>query len=141
MDRVRSGTGRRPLSGKLHGPDEVDQKLELGKHLVGFRLLGLPALSMAYRFGIGWGVSAVTFGLGIAAVGMSLGFAVIAGLGAFVGTVIPLLYLHSHSFSPWRIAVTSVSLILMLAGVAVCSFSGKWKEEKPEPGTTLPYKR
>ncbi len=99
-----------------------------------------PLLAVAV-FGIGWGVSAVTFGLGIAAVGMSLGFAVIAGLGAFVGTVIPLLYLHSHSFSPWRIAVTSVSLILMLAGVAVCSFSGKWKEEKPEPGTTLPYKR
>ncbi|MDE3181223.1 MAG: hypothetical protein KGM47_16385 [Acidobacteriota bacterium] len=99
-----------------------------------------PLLAVAL-FGIGWGVSAVTFGLGIAAVGMSVGFAVIAGLAAFMGTVIPLIFLPSHVFSPWRLAVTAVSLALMLAGVAVCSFSGKWKEERPEPGATLPYKK
>lgn len=92
-------------------------------------------------FGIGWGASAVTFGLGIAAVGMSLGFAVIAGLGATVGTVIPLIVLPSHGFSAWRIAVTSIALFLMLAGVVVCSLSGKWKEEKPEPVATLSYKK
>jgi len=109
-----------------------------------FRVLAVtsagPLLAVAV-FGIGWGLSAVTFGLGVAAVGMSLGFAVIAGLGAVVGTVIPLIFLPSHGFSAWRIVVTSGSLILMLTGVAVCSFAGKWKEERPEPGATLPYKK
>ncbi|MGH9401581.1 MAG: L-rhamnose/proton symporter RhaT [Terriglobia bacterium] len=92
-------------------------------------------------FGILWGVSAVTFGLGVTAVGMSLGFAIIAGLAAFAGTVIPLILLPSHGFSALRIIVTSASLILMLAGVAVCSFAGKWKEQIPEPGTILSYRK
>jgi L-rhamnose-proton symport protein (RhaT) len=30
-------------------------------------------------------------------------------------------------------------LILMLAGVAFCSYAGKWKEQAPEPGSLFPY--
>lgn len=106
-----------------------------------FAATSTGALVVVSLFGLGWGVSAVTFGLGVTSVGMSVGFAIIAGLAAFAGTVIPLIFLPSQGFSPLRTVVTSVSLILMLGGVAVCSFAGKWKERTPEPGTTLPYKK
>lgn len=106
-----------------------------------FAATSVGTLLIMGLFGVLWGVSAVTFGLGVTAVGMSLGFAIIAGLAAFAGTVVPLIFLPSHGFSPLRIIVTSVSLILMLGGVAVCSFAGRWKEQAPEPGTTLPYKK
>src|SRR5579871_5787516 len=44
-------------------------------------------------FGFGWGVGSVFFGLGIAAVGMGLGFAIILGLTASIGSLLPLLVL------------------------------------------------
>lgn len=100
---------------------------------------GAGKLAEVALFGIGWGVSAVTFGLGVTAVGMSLGFAVILGLAAFVGTLVPLLFLHPATVSVPRMAAIVVSLILMLAGVGVCSFAGKWKEQAPEPGATVSY--
>jgi L-rhamnose-H+ transport protein len=86
-------------------------------------------------FGVGWGVGAVTFGLGVEALGMALGFAVILGTAATAGTLIPLLLLPHAPWPASRIAVTAVSLALMLAGVAVCSFAGKWKEKETRGGS------
>ena len=84
-----------------------------------------PLLSVA-AFGVGWGLGAVTFGLGVAAVGLSLGFVVILGLAATVGTLVPL---ASADMSLARAAVTGAALVGMLAGVAVSSFAGRWKEK------------
>jgi L-rhamnose-H+ transport protein len=83
------------------------------------------ALAAALVFGSGWGFGAVTFGLGVEALGLALGFAVILGVAATCGAVIPLFFSSVASAQAWAIAA---SLLLMLAGVAVCSFAGKWKE-------------
>jgi L-rhamnose-H+ transport protein len=91
-------------------------------------------------FGAGWAASAVSFGVGIDAIGLSLGFAIIYGLAAFGGAIIPLLTTAGVSSS--RIALTTTSLIVMVIGVAVCSFAGRWKEKSPEAGkkAKLSYK-
>ena len=85
-------------------------------------------LAGTVAFGFGWGAGAVTFGLGVAALGMALGFAVILGTAATAGTLIPLLLLPHAAWPVSRMALTAAALALMLAGVAVCSFAGKWKE-------------
>lgn len=97
-------------------------------------------LLIVFLFGLGWGIGALTFGLGVTAVGMSLGFTVILGLTAVVGTLIPMFYV-GHSLSFEKIAATAFSLALMLVGVAVCSWAGKWKEQGPEQGLTVSYTR
>jgi hypothetical protein len=83
------------------------------------------ALASALVFGAGWGLGAVTFGLGVEALGLALGFAVILGIAATCGAVIPLFF---SPVSGAQAAVIAVSLSLMLAGVGVCSYAGKWKE-------------
>jgi L-rhamnose-H+ transport protein len=93
------------------------------------------ALAAALVFGAGWGFGAVTFGLGVEALGLALGFAVILGVAATCGAVIPLF------FSPLAAAqagVIAASLVVMLAGVAVCSYAGKWKEKG---GAARSYRR
>jgi L-rhamnose-H+ transport protein len=103
-----------------------------------FRIYGAtsPAtLAGTVAFGCGWGAGAVTFGLGVAAIGMALGFAVILGTAAMAGTLIPLLVLPHAPWTGARAACTAASLVLMLAGVAVCSFAGKWKEKDPRGGS------
>jgi L-rhamnose-H+ transport protein len=96
-------------------------------------------LLIVFLFGLGWGMGAATFSLGITAVGMSLGFAVILGLTAVVGTLIPMLLSSGHGLSLVKVVATGFSLAVMLLGVVICSWAGKWKEQAPEPGSTLSY--
>jgi len=79
-------------------------------------------------FGTGWGLGALTFGLAVDGLGLALGFAVILGVAATAGTVVPLLVQPPEGFSSVQGALTAVSLAVMVAGVAVCSFAGRWKE-------------
>ncbi len=96
---------------------------------------GAGTLAGVAAFGAGWGAGAVTFGLGVEAVGMALGFAVILGTAATAGTLIPLVFLPHAAWPAERMAATAAALALMLAGVAVCSWAGKWKEAESRGGS------
>jgi L-rhamnose-H+ transport protein len=90
-------------------------------------------------YGTGWGIGALTFGLAVEALGLALGFAVILGVAATAGTVVPLLVQTPQGFSVAQGALTAVSLAIMVAGVAVCSLAGRWKET--EGATPRSYRR
>jgi L-rhamnose-H+ transport protein len=53
-----------------------------------------PTLISVAVFGAGWGIGSTLFGLGIARVGMALGFAIILGITASIGSLLPLVVLH-----------------------------------------------
>jgi L-rhamnose-H+ transport protein len=86
------------------------------------------ALLSVVVFGSAWGVGALTFGLGVDALGVALGFAIILGAATTVGTLIPLLLAPPPNFSSLQLLLTVLSLTIMLGGVVLCSFAGKWKE-------------
>lgn len=79
-------------------------------------------------YATGWAFAALGFGIGISLIGLSLGFAIIFGLAAFVGALAPLL--ASNAVSRGKFLAVLLCLVLMLAGVALCSFAGKWREQK-----------
>jgi L-rhamnose-H+ transport protein len=79
-------------------------------------------------YATGWALAALSFGIGIDLIGLSLGFAIIFGLAAFVGALVPLL--TSTGVSPVKFTVILFCLLLMLAGVALCSFAGRWREKQ-----------
>ena len=80
-------------------------------------------------WGVAWGIGAVTFGLGVDYLGMALGFAVIIGLAAAIGTLVPLLVLSQVSpTSPQGITVL-VGIVVVLAGVSMCSWAGKLRDD------------
>jgi L-rhamnose-H+ transport protein len=81
-------------------------------------------------FGSAWGVGAVTFGLGVDALGVALGFAIILGVATTVGTLVPLFIAMPPNFSSRQLQLTVLSLAIMLGGVVLCSFAGKWKERR-----------
>ena len=97
-----------------------------------YRSSSAGSLITVMLFGLGWGLGAVTFGLGVDAVGLALGFAIILGVAGAAGALVPLWLLNSP-ISAGKLWLTVGSLLLMLGGVAVCSFAGKWKEEKSLP--------
>ncbi len=91
----------------------------------------LPVM-LVLLFGLGWGIGAVTFGLGVDAIGMALGFAVILGVATISGTIIPLVGKPPSQFTLVQGIAIGVSLLIMLVGVAWCSFAGRWKEGEKE---------
>jgi L-rhamnose-H+ transport protein len=79
-------------------------------------------------FGLGWGLGALTFGLGIAMVGVGLGFTIILGLAASAGTLIPLAVLYPEKLLQTRGCLTMGALVLVLGGIASCSWAGKLRQ-------------
>lgn len=92
-----------------------------------YRQASVSELLLILLFGFGWGSGAITFGLGVDALGMALGFAVILGVAATVGALVPLL-LFDHTLSSHALTITLAALALMLAGVFVCSLAGRWQQ-------------
>jgi L-rhamnose-H+ transport protein len=93
-----------------------------------YQAAGQSRISLVMAMGLLWGLGALTFGLGVDALGLSIGFAVILGVAATSGTLVPLLILNEAPPRPDVLLLTLVSLAVMLAGVAVCSLAGSWRE-------------
>ena len=81
-------------------------------------------------FGFGWGVGSVLFGLGIAAVGMGLGFAVILGLIASIGSLLPLIVLDRERLFTRQGHALIAGLALALAGILLCAVAGSRRERE-----------
>ena len=79
-------------------------------------------------FGLGWGLGALTFGLGVDRLGLALGFAIILGLTAAIGTLVPLWVLSPETLTSSQSRCVCQGVALILIGVSLCSWAGKLKE-------------
>jgi L-rhamnose-H+ transport protein len=84
-------------------------------------------------FGAGWGCGSVTFGLGIEVVGASLGFAIILGLTAALGSVIPLVVLTPEDIATPAGYADFISLFLAAVGLALLGRAGMLREAGKAP--------
>jgi L-rhamnose-H+ transport protein len=79
-------------------------------------------------FGFGWGIAQVLFGLSIARLGMALGYAIIVGLGALLGTLVPLFVKNREIIATGRGALILSGVAIMVLGIAVSARAGKMRE-------------
>ncbi len=94
------------------------------------------ALFWAFFFGLLWGVGGLTFGLTMRYLGLSLGMAVVLGLCAAFGTLMPPIF--RGEFVTEVVGTTSGRVILLgigvcLAGIAAAGFAGISKERVMSP--------
>jgi L-rhamnose-H+ transport protein len=106
-----------------------------------YRGVSLRSFIVLAFCGLGWGLGALTFGLGVDAIGLALGLPIILGVAATAGTLVPLLIDPPLSFSFDHAALTGLGLALMLVGVGVCSFAGRWKESSAREDRGRSYRR
>src|ERR1700730_11245239 len=76
-----------------------------------YRGLTLLQLGVPFLFGAGWGVAQVLFGLSVQRLGLGLAYAIIVGLGALLGTLVPL-------FAQHRSQVDGTALLEIFCGIA-----------------------
>lgn len=104
-----------------------------------FAVLGhapASALFWAFFFGLLWGVGGLTFGLTMRYLGLSLGMAVVLGLCAAFGTLMPPIF--RGQFMTQIVATNSGRVILFgifvcLAGITAAGFAGIAKERVMSP--------
>jgi L-rhamnose-H+ transport protein len=99
------------------------------------------SLALVAGFGICWGIGAITFGLAVEALGIALGFALILGVAATAGALVPLVVKPPESFSSAQGTALALSLAVMLLGLIVCSFAGRWNEEGGPTRSRSSYQR
>lgn len=79
-------------------------------------------------FGAGWGIAQVLFGLSIARLGMALGYAIIVGLGALLGTLVPLFVKNREVIGTGRGALILAGVAVMAVGIIISARAGKARE-------------
>jgi L-rhamnose-H+ transport protein len=89
-------------------------------------------------FGAGWGIAQVLFGLSIARLGMALGYAIIVGLGALLGTLVPLFVRHSEIATSSRGVSIFAGVAIMMLGIALAAWSGQKREHTGAATETPP---
>ena len=94
-----------------------------------YRSLPLMTFGPSLLFGAGWGIAQVLFGLCIARLGMALGYAVIVGLGALFGTLVPLLVKHRDVAASYRGVIVFCGVAVMIVGVALAAWAGRVREK------------
>lgn len=106
-----------------------------------YRSLPWSQFALPFVFGFGWGIAQVLFGLSVARLGMALGYAVIVGLGALLGTLVPILFQRIEVLGSRGGALILCGVIVMVAGIAVSGKAGRLREldssgtAQPAPGT------
>ena len=102
-------------------------------------------ISLAYMFGVLWGIGGLTYGLGVRYLGVSLGSSIILGLCMVFGAVIPSVY---YDFFPkegkdtfsmligsqWGITVL-LGLVICIIGIIICGKAGMMKEKQLSTAT------
>jgi L-rhamnose-H+ transport protein len=89
-------------------------------------------------FGAGWGVAQVLFGLSIARLGLALGYAVIIGLGAVLGSLVPLFFQRREVLATPQGFLILSGVAVMAAGIAVSSVAGRRREKAEQKSANAP---
>lgn len=104
-------------------------------------LIAVPELLATYRavpgatifstaaFGFGWGVANVLFGVSVPLAGMALAFAIVVGMSAALGSLIPLITLTPARLTEPSGALVLAGVVLTLAGVVLLGVAGRAREK------------
>ena len=90
--------------------------------------LPLSQLLLPLFFGAGWGISQVLVGISFVRVGMALTFAIVVGISATMGTLVPLLTLQGGALLSAKGLAVLIGIIIMIAGVSLCGKAGRERE-------------
>jgi L-rhamnose-H+ transport protein len=97
---------------------------------------GSRTLLLTGLFGFGWGVGNVLFGEAVAMVGMALTFAIVAGLCAAVGSLIPLILLRPERLRQPSGLVILLGVAMTVFGVAILGVARRERERRIAPQRT-----
>jgi hypothetical protein len=83
----------------------------------------------------------VLFGISIQRPGLALAYAIIVGLGAILGTLVPLLLQHRAQIDRMLLIEVIAGIAVMSIGIALSAWAGKIREHRQNIGMAVRTKR
>jgi L-rhamnose-H+ transport protein len=111
--------------------------LSLCHHLLAtYSALSLAQIAIPLLLGIGWGIAQVLFGISVQRLGLGLAYAIIVGLGALLGTLVPLFVQHRSQVSGRALTEILLGVTVMLLGITLSTWGGQIRERIHREGGT-----
>lgn len=98
-----------------------------------YRGLSLLQFAVPFLFGGGWGIAQVLFGISVQRLGLGLAYAIIVGLGAALGTLVPLFTQHSSMVRGVALFEIFAGVAIMAIGVSLSTWGGRIRERHDRP--------
>jgi len=93
-----------------------------------YESLSVAQLVAPIGFGMCWGVAQILFGISVDRLGLGLAYAIIVGMGAALGTLVPMLTIGGGAFSRRTLVAVLLGIVLMAAGIALTTWSGRLRD-------------
>jgi L-rhamnose-H+ transport protein len=102
-------------------------------HLVDtYSALSLYQLAVPFLFGAGWGIAQVLFGISVQRLGLGLAYAIIVGLGALLGTLVPLFVQHRAQVGWPALLEILLGVGVMILGIILSTWGGHLREREDQ---------
>src|SRR5580692_12536915 len=98
-----------------------------------YRSLTLLEFAVPFLFGAGWGIAQVLFGISVARLGLGLAYAIIIGLGALLGTLVPLFTQHRSQVGATALFAILTGVAVMVIGISLSTAGGQIRERSQRP--------
>lgn len=102
-----------------------------------YRTLHPSQLIAPIVFGMCWGVAQVLFGISVARLGLGLAYAIVVGMGAGLGTLIPLLIAQRNVLQRHTLLFVLAGISLMAVGIVLSTWAGRLRENRVLPSDPL----
>ena len=93
-----------------------------------YRSLSLLQIAIPFLFGAGWGIAQVLFGISVQRLGLGLAYAIIVGLGALLGTLVPLFIQHRSQVREEALFEILAGVAVMIVGISLSTWGGQIRE-------------
>jgi len=108
--------------------------------LAAYRALLIRQIAIPFSFGVGWGIAQVLFGISVARLGLGLAYAIIVGLSALLGTLVPLFVQLRDGTAGHTLVLVLTGVTVMVAGICLASWAGQLRE-RGNPGISAQPRR
>jgi L-rhamnose-H+ transport protein len=95
-----------------------------------YSALTLLQVLVPLLFGMGWGIAQVLFGISVQRLGLGLAYAIIVGLGALLGTLVPLFVQHRAQVGGQALLEILAGVAVMLVGISLSTWGGQIRERE-----------
>jgi len=99
-----------------------------------YSALSLLQIAVPFLFGAGWGVAQVLFGISVQRLGLGLAYAIIVGLGALLGTLVPLFVQQRSQVDKQALLEILLGVAVMIIGICLCTWGGQIRERSDRTG-------
>lgn len=98
-----------------------------------YRALSAHQLAVPVLLGAGWGIAQILFGVSVKRLGLGIAYAIIVGLSAVLGTVVPFFVQQQGLAKEHTLELIICGVLIMAIGIALTAWGGQINERAAAP--------